>query len=160
MEIISDYPARSDIDWVKQNITKRTANLLIAGLSLLVACGFLILWLLVWSRPALKVDQGINAEMMYMPHGRILNVVIEADGAYIGEEFIPLILLEKYFKEHRADLGANYVIVFGTESARYGSAVQAYDLARSILKLPSTIEPRVLPNGTRLEAIEVRKRGW
>jgi hypothetical protein len=95
-----------------------------------------------------------------MPNGRVLNVIVEDDGAYIGKEFIPFILFEKYLKEHRSDLRANYVIVVGTESARYGSAVQVYDLARSILKVPSTIETRVLPNGTRRDAIEVRNHSW
>lgn len=139
---------------------KRTVNLIITGISLLVVCGLLVIWMLHPSAPEATGAPGVTAEIVHMPSGRILNVVVEEDGAYIGKEFMPFLLFEKHLKEHRGDLRASYVIVVGTENARYGSAVRIYDAVRSVLRVPSTIETRVLPVGTRREAIEVRRNSW
>jgi len=139
---------------------KRTKYLIISGGSLLIIAGLFVGWLLLLSATEAKGETDVSNEIVHMPAGRILNVVVEEDGAYIGKEFIPFLLFEKHLKEHREELRANYVIVGGTENARYGSAVQVYDAVRSVLRVPSTIETRVLPVGTRREAIEVRRNMW
>lgn len=138
-------------------LPKRTAKLLVTGLSLLAVCGLIVGWIF-YSPNHRPIDQQVEAiEIVDMAGGRILNVVVEADGAYIGKEFIPFLLFEKYLKEHRREFRASYVIVVGTENAKFGSAVQVYDQVRGILKTPSTIETRVLRVGTRRPAIEVRE---
>ena len=137
----------------------RTKKLIVAGIAFLVVSGLLIVWVIVPSEPEAP---SVAGEIVFSPRpvGRILHVVVEEDGAYIGKEFIPFLIFDRYLSEHRAELRPNYVIVIGTESARYGSAVQVYDLVRSILRVPSTIETRVLPAGTRRPAIEIRNRAW
>lgn len=139
---------------------RRTKTLIIAGISLVVVSGLLVVWVFLPSASEVTGAPDVNYEIVYMPMGRILNVVVEEDGAYIGKEFIPFLLFDKYLKEHRVEFRANYAIVVGTENARYGSAVQVYDMVRSDLRVPSTIETRVLPVGTRREAIEVRRNRW
>lgn len=137
-------------------LPKRTVKLLVAGLSLLAVCGLIVVW--IYQFPERKPEDRPTETIAFinMMGGRVLHVVVESDGAYIGEEFIPFLLFETYLNEHRRELRANYVVVVGTENAKFGSAVQVYDQVRGILKVPSTIETRVLPVGSRLPAIEVR----
>lgn len=151
---------RSRLREVDRNrIPKRTRNLVFVGLLTVVVGALLIGWMTFRPDDVARHFPSGSEEIMFIPSGRTLNIVVEEDGAYIGEEFIPFLLFDKYLKEHREQLRPRYVIVVGSENAKYGSAVQVFDSVRSILKVPSTIETRTVPVGTRREALE-KKPAW
>ena len=139
---------------------RRTKYLIAGGISILAASALLLLWMVYPSATEIPAIDGVRVEFTQMPSGRILNIVVEEDGAYIGKEFIPFPLFDKYLTEHRAMWRANYVIVGGTEYARYGAAVRVYDAVRNVLRVPSSIETRALPSGTRRDAIEIRRNSY
>jgi hypothetical protein len=91
------------------------------------------------------------------PHGRVLCVVVDDDGYYVGEEFIPFVLFRKYLQERGRDLKPDYAIVCGTESSRFGRAVDALDAVRAILKIKATMETTAIRDGTRRDPIEIRE---
>ena len=90
-----------------------------------------------------------------IPHGRVLCVVVDDDGLYVGREFIPFILFRKFLSERGRSYKADYAFICGTESARFGRAVEALDAIRAVLKINATMETRSMPNGTRRQAVEI-----
>jgi hypothetical protein len=94
-------------------------------------------------------------ESISLPHGRILYIVVDEDGIYIGKEAIPVLGLRDYLIGHRSMLKPDYAVVCGTTHSRFGNAVQAIDAIRAILKVPYMLETRALPDGTRRPKIEV-----
>jgi hypothetical protein len=87
----------------------------------------------------------------------VLCVVVDNDGFYVGQEFIPFILFGKFLEERGRDLKPDWAVVCGTESSRFGHVLEALDLLRSRMKVKATMEARTIPDGTRRDSIEVRE---
>ena len=107
-----------------------------------------------------EVAQSDEVKMIALPHGRVLYVVVDNDGFYVGQEFVPFILFGKFLKEHAGELKPDYAIVCGTESSRFGRAVEAIDAIRANLKIHYTMETRAMADGTRRGPIEVHEHDW
>jgi hypothetical protein len=107
-------------------------------------------------KPA-EVAQPEEIKIIEVPHGRVFYVVVDNDGIYVGQEFIPFILFGKFLKERGGELKPDYAIVCGTESSRFGRAVEALDSIRANLKIKATIETRAIPDGTRRDPIEIHE---
>ena len=106
-----------------------------------------------------KEDSPSGREVFLIPRGRVLQVIVGGDGVYLGQEFIPFLLFRKHLEEHRGDFRVKSVRVFGTDTARYGAAVQVYATVLDVLKIRGTVDSRVVPASTRLEAIIVEHHG-
>lgn len=101
-----------------------------------------------------------EAEMMSAPHGRVLSIVVEREGAFVGEICIPHRELAGYLQSHRAQLAPDYVIVAGTEEATYGDFATTFTAVRSVFRgVGATTETRSLPVGTRRPRL-IRIHGW
>jgi len=50
--------------------------------------------------PKSAVNRDIREEIIQLPHGRALYVVVEDDGIYVGEEFVPFLLFDKYLRDN------------------------------------------------------------
>jgi hypothetical protein len=107
-----------------------------------------------------QTDEIKHREVIEFAHGRVLYVVVDNDGIYVGQEFIPFILFDKFLKEHGGELKPDYAIVYGTESSRFGRAVEAIDSIRANLKIKVTMVTRAVPDGTRRGPIEFHENFW
>jgi hypothetical protein len=99
-------------------------------------------------------------ETTYLAHGRALYVVVEEEGAYVGDEFVPFHLFNEFMKDHASVLRPDYAIVIGTKDARYGHVAEVFASIYGAVHVPGTIETRLAPVGTRRPAIAVHKNFW
>jgi hypothetical protein len=99
-------------------------------------------------------------EVMELPHGRVLYVIVEREGVYLGEKFVPFPDFEKFLKDNQATLRPQHARVLGTESATYGNFISVFSTIRNTLKIPATINTAALEPGTRRGPIEVHENFW
>ena len=97
---------------------------------------------------------------MTLPHGRVLYVVVEKEGVYVGDAMVPITAFEEFLKREGSTLRPNYALVCGTDMARYGDVVKAYGAIRGVFKIPAMIEPVAAVVGTRRGPIEVHEHFW
>ena len=100
------------------------------------------------------------AQIIHVPHGRALYIVIEADGFYVGKEFIPFLDLLKYLKEREYQFRPDYVIICGVSSSSFGHAVEALEATKAVFSVPYTFETMTVPEGTRRGPIEIHENPW
>ena len=105
-------------------------------------------------------DRGDRYEIIEGPHGRALYVIVEEDGIYVGKEFVPFLLFDRYLRDNGPTLRPDCAIVLGTDSVRYGKVVEVYDRIRSIYSIHVSLPTRPVPTGTRRGAIEVHEHFW
>ena len=84
-----------------------------------------------------------------IPHARVLCAVVEDDGIYIGEEFVPFLLFHKTLEDHANEWKADCAIVGGTTSSRFGRVTEAIDTVRAVLRVPVMMETMTMPDGAR-----------
>ncbi len=99
-------------------------------------------------------------EIVAAPHGRIMYVIVEADGCFLGQQFVPFGEFRGYLNDHAAELAPDYVMVCGTDSSRFGRIVETLDSVRAVFTVPSVMETRTRPDGTRRGPIEVGDAPW
>jgi hypothetical protein len=109
---------------------------------------------------AQNVQNGSGIMEIFEPHGRALYLVVDVDGYYVGDEFVPFILLDKYLKEHADELRPDCGFVCGTQSCRYGRVIEAVDSIRAIFRVDSRIITRAIPDGKRHIPIEQHENPW
>jgi hypothetical protein len=107
-----------------------------------------------------KTKKPDEAELIQLPHGRVLYAVIEENGIYIGQEFVSFLLFPKFLEENRMKLQPDYALILGTESTKYGHVAEAFASIKGVLKIPATIVTIPTANGTRRGPIEVHKHFW
>ena len=90
-----------------------------------------------------------------IPHARILCAVVEEDGIYIGEDFVPFLLFRKALEDHRKEWKADCAIVAGTTRSRFGRVTEAIDAVRAVLKVPVMMETRTMTDGARRVPIRI-----
>jgi len=130
-----------------------------ALLCLAVFCAFFLLSAVPSSkRPRKMRDE--KPVVVGFPHGRVLYVVVEEEGAYLGEEFVPIELFENKIEKEYRYKEISYVFLLGTDSARYGSVVTAYTALLKQLDVPTEIFTINVKSGTRRGPIEVYERAW
>lgn len=101
------------------------------------------------------VSEEQSMEVLELPHGRILYVVVETDGCFLGREFVSFSDLRRYLNDHAAELLPDYVIVCGTAGSQFGRVVETLDSVRTVFNVPSSMETGTLPEGTRRGPIEI-----
>ena len=117
-----------------------------------------------WLRRAEHVPKHASGwpdpESVSLPGGRVLYVVVDTDGYYVGEDFVPFFQLDSFLKRRASQLDPNYGIVCGTQSSRYGHVVEALDAVRANFRIYATIRSEAIPNGMRRGAIEQHRNWW
>lgn len=92
------------------------------------------------------------------PNDRIMNVVLENDGVFIGTQPIPYenfrVFMIKNAKRWRPD----YVRISGTLDCRFGHGIEVLDTLR-LLQLGPILAPFTVKAGTRLPVIEIWRDG-
>lgn len=129
--------------------------------SLIVALLLLGLALAGYIRP--KSDpkkKPVEYEVPQLPHGRVLYVVVEEDGIYVGQEFVAFPLFPKFLEEGGRKLKPEYALVLGTEGTRYGRVAEVFNSIKDVLKISASIVTTPTPNGTRRGPIEVHENWW
>ena len=99
-------------------------------------------------------------EEIVLSHRRVLYVVVEEKGVYLGDEFVPFSLFESWLKERRDTLNPDFVKILGADLARYGQVVQVFGSVRKILMVPAIIDTKPVVIGTRRGPIEVYEHHW
>jgi hypothetical protein len=132
---------------------KRSAEVLPVVLMLggLVIAGGAVFGLQIGRKRPETVDK---IEIGMTLHGRVLNVVVEDDGIYIGDEYVPFLLFRDFLIGNAKRLSPDSVIVYGTTTARFGQVVGALDACRAELKIYCTMGTRTIPANTRLKSVE------
>lgn len=99
-------------------------------------------------------------EIIEFPHGRVLYVIVEPEGVYIGAERISFEGFSDYLKARKRTLSPDFFIIAGTDTARYGDVVNAFITLRAVLRVGYMLETRPLPTGTRRARIRVAEHYW
>jgi hypothetical protein len=111
-----------------------------------------------WSRAEAPREK--PPELVSVRHGRVLYVVAEKEGAYVGEEFVPYPMFEKFIKDRARVFAPDYFIVLGTDEARYGDVASAFLALHSATHAPGTIATQTVPIGTRRPVVAAGGRFW
>ena len=94
----------------------------------------------------------------YSPYDRMMNIVVENDGAYIGEERVPYECFRLFMIRHARRWRPDYVSLSGPTDGRFGHGVEVFDTLR-LLHLVTIWNGSASPSGTRLPAIELWRDG-
>lgn len=127
-----------------------------------IAC-FLALYLLDDRRSSwrdARIADESEPEICEFPHGRVLYVIVEPEGVYIGEERISFENFPDYLKTRKRTLSPDFFIIAGTDTARYGDVVSVFGTLRATFRAGYMLETRSLPLGTRRPRIRVAENYW
>ena len=107
-----------------------------------------------------RSETSSESEVVALPHGRVLYLIVEESGVFVGDVRVPFSAFESFLLSHRMEFRADFVKVLGADLARYGQAVEVYTTVRNVLKVPATIDTVPVPIGTRRGPIEVHAHHW
>ena len=82
--------------------------------------------------------------------GSELLVLVDEDGVYIGDEFIPIPLLVQTLEQRFAGLKVSRAIIYSTDSARYGNVFTVYLNVKEALHVPADIASIGVTKGARM----------
>jgi hypothetical protein len=91
---------------------------------------------------------------------RVLYIVVDEDGAYIGRDRFNVRTFADAFKVTVRDLKPDFIFVCGTDLVRFGDLVAVYDPVQKMYPETSTVGTKSLPVGTRIGPIIVRDHRW
>jgi hypothetical protein len=111
-------------------------------------------------RKAQVESRGDHAEMIALPQGRVLTVVVDEKAVFVGENPIAFEMFGEFLRENREKLSPDYVMVFGTDLVRYGKVVEVYAAMHKVWMVPQQIVTRSVTIGTRYPAIKVCEHYW
>lgn len=92
------------------------------------------------------------------PNDRIMNVVLDDDGAYIGTRRIPYEAFRGFMIKNAQIWRPDRVMISGTQNSRIGHGIEVLDCLR-LLQLYPDFSPIVVKAGTRLPEIELYRDG-
>ncbi len=87
---------------------------------------------------------------------RVLNVLVELDGVYIGEQCIPYEHFRAFLIQHAKRWRPHQVVIHGSIDARFGRSVEVFDTLLR-LNLRPVFDTKAHAPGTRLPAVEIWK---
>ena len=120
--------------------------------------GFIVLMSIggKYVKPFPKEDE----DLIELPNGRVMYVVVEEEGAYIGDILIKFSDFGNQIGPYSKALKPDYFIVMGTNEARYGHFAEVYVAIKGALKIPGAVDTRAFDAGTRRPAIAVHRHFW
>ncbi|MBK8474771.1 MAG: hypothetical protein IPL39_00265 [Opitutaceae bacterium] len=83
-----------------------------------------------------------------------MNVLVELDGVYIGEQRIPYEQFRAFLIQHAKHWRPHHVVIHGPIDARFGRGVEVFDTLRR-LNLRPIFDTIARAPGTRLPALEI-----
>lgn len=92
------------------------------------------------------------------PDERIMNIVLEDEGAYIDTQRVSYEVFRSFMIKHAKIWRPDYIFISGTQNCRIGRGVEVFDTLR-LLQLCPCFAPTPEPAGTRLPAIELYRDG-
>lgn len=113
-----------------------------------------VIWFFAASKPVVHAKHvreslGEGEQVFQIPHGKVLYVVVDRDGVYLGEKRFDLagakVGIAALLKEQKI----RNLVIYGTDLARYGDVVELYGSFDPSLLRWSTFSFRSLPIGTR-----------
>lgn len=113
-----------------------------------------VIWFLAASKPVVPAKhahepRNDDIELIAIPHGKVLYVVVDKDGVYLGEKKFDLagakVGIVALLKEQKIP----NLIIYGTDLARYGDVIELYGGIDPLLIRWSTFSFRPLAIGTR-----------
>jgi hypothetical protein len=114
-----------------------------------------------FSKPAaVPRPKEAQSQVLELPHGRVLYVVVEEEGVYVGDDFVTFGDFENFLKGKVRALHPDFAKVGGTETARYGKVIQVYAAVRNVLSISATLETSPFERGFRRGPIEVHEHSW
>jgi len=113
-----------------------------------------VIWFFAASKPVIQPkhvheSRSEDEELIAIPHGKVLYVVVDKDGVYLGEKKFDLggakVAIAALLKEQKIP----NLIIYGTDLARYGDVIELYGGFDPSLIRWSTFSFRPLTIGTR-----------
>jgi len=102
-----------------------------------------------------------NLRYLYrLPGGRILYVVVEEKGVYVGDVVVPFDAFDSFLKEEIKIFKPDGAIVYGTDLARYAEVVRVYTSVSKQLPGYATLDTFSHAVGTRRGPIEIHEHSW
>lgn len=89
---------------------------------------------------------------------RLMTVVVEDSGAFIGKIRIPYDAFRYFLIHHARDYRPDHVLIVGAIDCPFGRCVEVFDTLWS-LNLYPTLDCHAIPPGTRYPEIEIWKDG-
>ncbi len=112
------------------------------------------------SRAGTRQERLLEPDLVSLPHGQLLTVVVEGDAFYLGNTRVGFDHLAEYLRRRVVALHPNYAIIVGTETARYGNAITALVTVQQVLEIEATLETRNVPAATRRPEIKSLEYWW
>jgi hypothetical protein len=92
------------------------------------------------------------------PNDRIMNVVLENDGVYVGTRRVPYESFRVFMIKNARLWCPDHVAISGVQDCRIGHGAEVFDAVR-LLQLCPFFSPFPVPAGTRLPVIELYRDG-
>lgn len=123
-------------------------SVVIVGVALMLGLLYLASRIEGGARTA-QQEQEPELHLRVVPHGRVLFVVVDQDGVYLGPERLTVeqgvLTINAFLREHEI----RNLVVYGTDLARYGEAVRLFAGIDQKLLRWSQLATRPLPIGSR-----------
>ncbi len=107
-----------------------SSDKLAAVVALLVLGALVVLFVLPRSRakpPAAVASESNNSfEVVRMPHGRVLYVVVDFDGVYLGQERLDPVIAKDVINAMLKEQKIHNLVIYGTTHARFGAAADIF----------------------------------
>ncbi len=125
---------------------KAIALIVLSGL--VVVAGWLT-WPTRKQEPATPPVEPTIEHLAALPHGKVLYVVVDYDGAYLDTQRIEFAHARHVVSTMLREQKIRNLIIYGTDRARYGDVVEIYAGIQADLLRYSSFSFRALPTGSR-----------
>lgn len=131
------------------------------GLASVIAAGLIAALLLgVRSGGGKRGVEERAPEIVEIPRGRVMNVVIERDGPYVGSRAVPAKEFTVFVKAIAQRERIDHVLVYGRSDAKYGDFVAAYSALRDIFGDRTHVCTYPLEPDAQLPDVHVQSNWW
>jgi hypothetical protein len=106
-----------------------TPNRIPAMVAVLLLGVLAILLVSHWTRPKPTVpdpEPDYSSQIVRMPHGRVLYVVVDFDGVYLGQERLDPRIAKDVINAMLKEQKIHNLVIYGTTHARFGAAADIF----------------------------------
>ena len=109
---------------------KRPTSNRLAAMAAVLLLGILVVLLVsYWTRPKPPVpdpEPEYSSQIVRMPHGRVLYVVVDFDGVYLGQERVDPLIATDVINATLKEQKIHNLVIYGTTHARFGAATEIF----------------------------------
>ncbi len=122
-----------------------------------------VIWFFAASDPVIQIKDDFRPKSDWLedfsiPHGKILYVVVDRDGVYLGTEKFDLAGAKVGINALLTEYKIRNLEFYGTDLARYGDVIELYTSVDPKLIRWSSFPTRPVPTGTRMPLTGFLKR--